>query len=160
MSERPPHLKKVEDTTATPTMEVEDEEEFGAKVKEASNPFKLTKREREVYKELCGHKVDGFPEVAFTEQCRNTEKFPLKIALMAVVKKWAAQRSKEESKKRNQKPRQPTAYNLFFKQQMQRPHIKKLEHSERMKAVAAAWKRLSEHQKRALADQAKAGQGQ
>lgn len=151
MSERPPQLQKVANT-----MDVEDEGEFGSKIKENPvNPFKLTKREREVYKELCGHQSDGYPQPAFAEACRKTDNFPLKIALMAVVKKWAAQRAKEESKKKGQKPRQPTAYNLFFKQQMQKPAIKGLEHSERMKAVAMAWKRVSPHQKKILAEQAK-----
>lgn len=133
------------------TMDVDSDGEGAAAPKPSS---KLTKREREVYKELCGEDHD-FPQCAITDKLRNVDKYPLKIALMSVVKKWAAQRAKEESKKKGQKPRQPTAYNLFFKQQMQKPAIKGLEHSERMKAVAMAWKRVSPHQKKILAEQAK-----
>ena len=83
-----------------------------------------------------------------TAKAQEWTPMQLKIALASVINKWAIQRAKEESKKKKSKPRKPTAYNIFFREQMKYPAIKRLDHGERMAAVAANWKKLSPAQKR------------
>lgn len=96
------------------------------------------------YDRICGD--DGFPD-------KDQLEFQVKegrlecdfvVLLGIVAEKWKQQREKvEQKRKKSSKPRKPTAYNLFFKKQMESPLIKALPHPERMKAVAAQWKRLS-----------------
>ena len=53
-------------------------------------------------------------------------------------------------KTKKKKVRKPTAYNKYFKDQMEKPEIKRLPHKERMKAVAEGWKKLPPRTKQHL----------
>lgn len=96
------------------------------------------------YERICGD--DGYPDKEQLEfQVKEGRLECDLVALLGTVaEKWKQQREKvEQKKKKSSKPRKPTAYNLFFKKQMESPLIKALPHPQRMKAVAAQWKRLS-----------------
>lgn len=46
--------------------------------------------------------------------------------------------------KAERKPRAPSAYNVYFKEQMATPEVKAMEHKQRMKYISDKWKKQKE----------------
>ena len=135
----------------------------GRPVKEEQKPKKrkvtekLNRADQKALQRLTGDETYDIPVeedvVKFSQTSPTWQE--LYDALLAVVKWWALERSKTAKKKRSA-PRLPTAYNIYFKTMMKSPKIQALPHSERMAAVAAAWKKLPSKNKALLKAQAEA----